>query len=241
MHWNGAFASMLFLNHWEFTRNATFARETVYPLVAGLVSWWSCFLQRSNSSDGALILEDWNALDPDESGENQPVRNPMIGMAFAKRLASFQITLAKALFPTQPAPPEAAEIVRYLAPFPVASDSSPASKAVWSCWKNATIEQSGVFALYPLFPTELMGADSNETVLDVARRSVKQYTGPDTTHLAHTRPVEAFPAAVRAGYSHASGSGWQPREVLEGLDKMLSVLLCCNTTMLPVASGELGC
>eukprot|EP01043_Picozoa_sp_COSAG02_P023068 COSAG02_NODE_1220_length_13807_cov_6.303254_10_plen_98_part_00 len=74
MHWNGAFASMLFLNHWEFTRNITFANETVYPLVSGLVSWWSCFLQRDKSRDGRLVLEDWNVIDPDESGENQ-VRN----------------------------------------------------------------------------------------------------------------------------------------------------------------------
>ena len=69
MHWNGPFAAMLFLNHWEYTRNASFARSTVYPLVSGLVSWWSCFLQRSKDGDGRLVLEDWNPIDPDESSE----------------------------------------------------------------------------------------------------------------------------------------------------------------------------
>ena len=54
MHWNGDFAALLFVNNWEYTRNETFARETVYPLVSGLVSWWSCFLQRSSKFTSIL-------------------------------------------------------------------------------------------------------------------------------------------------------------------------------------------
>ena len=232
MHWNGAFASMLFLNNWEYTRNVSFAKQYTWPLVSGLVSWWSCFLQRSTSANGSLLLNDWNAIDPDESGENQEVHNPMTGLAFAKRLADFKITLSEALFPGQPAPPDALEIVQHLAPFPLAPDT-PADKPVWSSWRN---HSSGCCTpLYPIFPTELLSQASDEAALETARRSVKQYTGPTTTALASRRPVEAFPAAVRAG--HSVSSGWQPREVLEGLEKMLVLLKCCDSQMLPVASG----
>jgi hypothetical protein len=231
MHWNGAFASMLFLNNWEYTRNASFAKQYTYPLVSGLVSWWSCFLQRSTSTNGSLLLNDWNQMDPDESAENEPVHNPMTGLAFAKRLANFQITLSKALFPDQAAPPDALEIVQHLAPFPLAPDTT---KPVWSSWWNHT---SGCCTpLYPIFPTELLSQASDEADLETARRSVKQYTGPTTTDLATKGlPVEAFPAAVRAGRSVSSG--WQPHEVLEGLEKMLVLRKCCDSQMLPVASG----
>ena len=232
MHWNGAFASMLFLNHFEYTRNATFARQTIWPLVDGLVRWWSCFLQRSKGSDGSLLLNDWNPIDPDESGENQEVHNPMIGLAFAKRLATFQVMLSSVLFPDQAAPPESLEIARHLAPFPLAP-GSPAGQSVWANYVGAN--SSGIFSLYPIFPTELLSLASDVATLDTARRSVKQYTGPSTTDIAHSRPVEAFPAAVRAG--HSGSVGWQPHEVLEGLEKMLVTLQCCDSQMLPVAVG----
>ena len=232
MHWNGAFASMLFMNHFEYTRNTTFARQTTWPLVSGLVNWWSCFLQRSKGDDGSLLLDDWNPIDPDESGENQEVHNPMMGLAFAKRLATFQIMLSKVLFPDQAVPAEALEIVQHLAPFPLAPDT-PKGKPLWSNYDGAN--HSSIFALYPIFPTELLTQASDEAALDVARRSVKRYTGPTTTDIAHSRPVEAFPAAVRAG--HSGSSGWQPHEILEGLEKMLVVTKCCDSQMLPVAYG----
>ena len=123
------------MNNWEYMRNASFAKEYTYPLVSGLVSWWSCFLQRSTSANGSLLLNDWNPIDLDESAENEPVHNPMTGLAFAKRLANFQITLSTALFPGQPAPPDALEIVQHLTPFPLAPDA-PASRPVWSSWRN---------------------------------------------------------------------------------------------------------
>lgn len=230
MHWNGAFASMLFLNDWEYTRNTTFARKYTYPLVSGLVSWWSCFLQRSKNANGTLLLNDWNPIDPDESAENQEVSNPMTGLAFAKRLASFKIMLSKALFPDQPAPLDALEIMQHLAPFPLAPNTT---HPMWSSWRNHT---SGCCTpLYPIFPTELLSQASDEATLEIARRSVKQYTGPTTTEIASRRPVEAFPAAVRAG--HSVSSGWWPHEILEGLEKSLVMLKCCDSQMLPVASG----
>jgi hypothetical protein len=108
---------------------------------------------------------------------------------------------------------------------------------IWITQGKVVVLFSGIFALYPLFPTELLDADyPDEATLDIARRSAKQYTGPDPSQLAHSRPVEAFPAVVRAG--HTSTSGWQPRDVLDGLDQMLSALQCCNTSMLPIATGK---
>ena len=73
MHWSGGFASMLFLNHWEYTKNVSFARSTVLPLVMGLLDFWGCYLTNgtlpggsssteslpSSSSPPPSILQDW--------------------------------------------------------------------------------------------------------------------------------------------------------------------------------------
>ena len=118
--------------------------------------------------------------------------------------------------------------MQYLAPFPLAPDT-PAGQSVWSNYDGAN--RSSIFSLYPIFPSELLTQASDEAVLETARRSVKRYTGPTTTKLGQSRPVEAFPAAVRAGYNGVAG--WQPHEVLEGLEKMLVDLKCCDSQMLP--------
>ena len=225
----------LFCNS-RYTRNETFARKTVYPLVSGLVSWWSCFLQRSTGADGKLLLEDWNPTDPDASHEGQPVKNPMIGIAFAKRFASVQIELVKALGMPAGSDADAVEIMNSLVDFPLAKQGDPAlngsSGKPWVGWSDATVKASDMFALYPVWPTEFVSRASDAIVLDTTRRSSKVYS-----HFASGRPVEIFPAAVRAGFSSKDGTGWKPEEVLDGLAVSLLHLGCCDTNMLPYAPG----
>ncbi len=50
-----------------------------------------------------------------------------------------------------------------------------------SAFQVENAKQSGIFALYPLFPTELISQNSDEPTLEIARRSVKAYTGPTTS------------------------------------------------------------
>lgn len=72
MHWNGNFASLLFINKWEYTRNVTWAREVAYPLLDGLNAWWGCFLEKvpDNTTGGSgYVYHDSNAKDPDDLGE----------------------------------------------------------------------------------------------------------------------------------------------------------------------------
>ena len=59
--WNGPYAALLFINAWEYTRDAEFAKNTTLPLLEGLNAWSHCFLQRSGST-----LEDWNDAVPDQ-------------------------------------------------------------------------------------------------------------------------------------------------------------------------------
>ena len=105
----------------------------------------------------------------------------------------------------------------------VGSTGSP-----WVGWSNATVKASDMFALYPVWPTEYVTQASEETVLDTTRRSSKLYSD-----FPSGRPVEIFPAAVRAGYSSKEGTGWKPEEVLDGLAVSLKHLGCCDTNMLP--------
>lgn len=58
----------LFINHFEYTRNLTFAKEYVYPLLDGLNAWWGCFLTKVKdpSAPGGYVYTDNSIVDPDE-------------------------------------------------------------------------------------------------------------------------------------------------------------------------------
>ena len=142
-----------------------------------MVNWWSCFLQRSVGVDGGLLLEDWNAGYPDEEHETQPVRNPMIGLAFARRLASFQVALARDL--GLPPPRAAAEIEAHLIRFPTnCTDDGGAGRcerndpnASWVSFGNATVTTSDDFSLYPAWPTEYVSIGSDPALRRTAPRA----------------------------------------------------------------------
>lgn len=74
MAWNGHFASLLFINHWEYTRNASFARDVTLPLLSGLNDWWACYLNKSVTGPDSHVYNDNNAFNPDYEHEGQKVR-----------------------------------------------------------------------------------------------------------------------------------------------------------------------
>jgi hypothetical protein len=118
MHWNGNFASLLFINKWEYTRNVTWAREVAYPLLDGLNAWWGCFLEKvpDNTTGGSgYVYHDSNAKDPDDLGEGQKVQDPQIGLALIRRTLSAQLDMASAL--GLPPPAKVADLLHNLVPY----------------------------------------------------------------------------------------------------------------------------
>ena len=127
MEWNGPYAALLFINSWEYTRDVVFANSTTLPLLEGLNAWSHCYLQRSGTSP---MLEDWNALVPDQIFENGPARNPSIGLALMMRVASAHRDIAKAVGVVYPAYVD--DIIEHLAPLPVVSGPPGTSEKVWA-------------------------------------------------------------------------------------------------------------
>ena len=52
MAWNGHFSTLLFINHWEYTLNASFAGEVIAPLLHGHNLWWACYLNKTVTGPG---------------------------------------------------------------------------------------------------------------------------------------------------------------------------------------------
>lgn len=116
MHWNGMFAALPMISHWEYTRNASVARAALLPLLEGLNAWSACFLRNvSSGGSGGHVLEDFRLGYPDEEHENQKVVNPQIGLALIRRMATAHLELAAAL--NVSVPPAVADIAAHLAPF----------------------------------------------------------------------------------------------------------------------------
>jgi hypothetical protein len=123
MHWNGNFAALLFINHWEYTQNTTFAKQFTYPLLEGLNAWWGCFLTKTSKAGGGYSYNDISAKDPGEEHEGQKVPNPQIALALIKRSLSAQLDIAKAIGATPE--PIVADMLANLAPFNVGKYDPP--------------------------------------------------------------------------------------------------------------------
>ena len=110
MTWNGPQATLLFANHWEYTRNASFARDVIFPLFDSMNAWWLCYLNHTTER-----WNDINDFNPDYEHEGQPVPNPQIAMSFVARTVSVQLDIARKL--ALPIPPLLEDLAANLAPF----------------------------------------------------------------------------------------------------------------------------
>lgn len=155
------------------------------------------------------------------SRKGQNVVNSQIGLSFAARIAEAVLFSSQAL--GIEAPPYAADIASNLAPFNLATDDP----TVWAIAKNLTRKESDMFALYPIWPSEALSSASEEKQLAIARATSRAYSD-----FSRGRPVELFPAAVRAG---AGDGGWTPQEVVDGLNAYLGHTFGPN--LLPYTNG----
>lgn len=130
---NGNFASLLFLDRWEYWGDAGFAAEALWPLLDGLNAWWGCYLNCTPTGlppPRDAVCNDANAFNPDMQHENQRVPNPQISMAFIRRGVDAQVALATAL--GLPLPSAVAALSARLAPFNTAVVAVPAPASNWS-------------------------------------------------------------------------------------------------------------
>ena len=129
-------------------------------------------------------------------------------------------------------PPAALEIDQYLIAFPTNCTVQAAGEdgqcqqhdptTSWVSYENATVKTSSDFALYPVWPTELVSIGSEAELLRTARRTIKTFVSP--ADFVTQRPVLTFPAAVRAGYlatDPEDSAGHPPELVLAGLTAWL--------------------
>ena len=77
---------------------------------------------------------------------------------------------------------------------------SNGTTTVFTAYANATAAASDAFAIYPVWPSELVnGLDADHATVDVARASFVEYFTAGDSNSAGSRPVLVYPAAVRAG------------------------------------------
>jgi hypothetical protein len=94
MQWNGPYATLLFINAWEYTHDAAFAKNSTLPLLEGINAWSHCYLQKNKTTGN---LDDTNDNTPDQIFENSPAKNPAVGLALMMRAATAHKTIALAV------------------------------------------------------------------------------------------------------------------------------------------------
>ena len=221
MNWNGPYAALLFINDWEYTRDAGFARNVTLPLLRGLNAFSHCYLRR-NTSGGALVLDDWNPARPDQVAETIDARNPLPGLSLMRRVAAAEIEIGEALGVAAPA--WLREIVDRLAPYANVSypparprGSSPSSAAaaegrIWveaegEAWEDAFNNWDRFSSvLFPLFPAEaVVGLAADDATKAIAQASAKFFSFQfNSTPPANSTP----PHADTAPWAGGVPAGW---------------------------------
>lgn len=161
LQWTGSWTAMLFIEHFEYTRDvATMARLT-YPLLEGLLDYWSCYLTkvtdttfpdgyryddlndrcrrpespRCSSSLGfcGLMTESWvfSDAEPPPGGTN-----PSPAISFIRRIASALLSMAAVR--GLPAHPFAADVLSHLAVLPTFTNAS-SNVTTWLFFEKAAV------------------------------------------------------------------------------------------------------
>ena len=206
MAWNGHFAALLFINHWEYTRNASFALSATLPLLDGLNKFYACYMSKHvdprNSSN--YVFMDDNALNPDMQSEENPVINPQIALSMLQRTLWAQEDISSWLNVTFP--PELSDLKAHMPPYntlPTVLNASGTllNVTVFTNWWNGTMQDQGdnqEFANYLIFPVEAEDVGSPAASLEiqkVVQASVAQWYGFPSSP---GRADDTFPGAVRA-------------------------------------------
>ena len=221
--WNGPFAALLFINHWEYVRDADFARNVTLPLLRGLNAFAHCYLKRDGGAGGRLVLDDWNALLPDQVYENTPARNPLPGLSLILRCATAERAISLALGLDYPAWVD--EIADDLAPFANVSyaggddsgiggegDAAGALARIWvqsegARWQDEFANWSHFSsALFPLWPSEAVdGLTADGATRAIAQASAKFYAfGFNST----MPPGSTVPPGPETRWAGGAPSGW---------------------------------
>ena len=176
-HYEGSFAAKIFIDDWEYTRNAKFALEVTLPFLEGLNAWFHCFLHQSTTANGTTTLEDWNAISPDQIFENTPARNPIGALSLMRRTATAHREIALSLGVGHPAYVDA--IISRLAALPTATGPEPGTR-VWATGDGVSWQKSAYYyamPLFPVYPGEVHGGPStDEATQRIAEASLRLYS-----------------------------------------------------------------
>lgn len=174
---NALYASLLFLQDWEYTGNVTLAREFTYPLVSSLTEFFHCMLTR-DSDDG--LLHDYHDSGFEGGGDHS--NDPTATNALLRRMITFQLALASDL-KLKP-PPWLRGMLTDLVPLPIVVSPALAGQEVWAGggapWKFSTRACSGSGScdpFFPVFPSELINPrTANDRVKRIANATAWTYT-----------------------------------------------------------------
>eukprot|EP01043_Picozoa_sp_COSAG02_P005879 COSAG02_NODE_162_length_32474_cov_13.222511_15_plen_463_part_00 len=186
MQWTGSWTCLLFIEHFEYTRDVATMRNYTIPLLSGLLDYWSCYLSKipdASFPDG-YRYDDKN----DRYAEPPPAgTNPSPPIALIRRIASALLSMAAVL--KVPAHSFASDVLTHLAPLPSFTNKTDGS-TVWIFFEGAdpvTAWSSG----WPIHPAQIYSTASSTDILTIAQDTILHYKSG--------RVQLEYAALVRAG------------------------------------------
>jgi hypothetical protein len=226
---------MLFIEHFEYTRDMKTMTEMSLPLLSGLLDYWSCYLTRvpDPSFSGGYRYDDVH----DRYAEPPPAgTNPIPAIALIQRIAAAILDMAA----TQGVAPHpfAADVIQHLAPLPSYTNAT-SGVTTWINFEHADPVTAWASA-WPIHPAQTYSTASSTEVLKVAQDTVRHYKSAGTVALLYAALVRSGLQGSVRGRHRGSAQAFTASEVLDRMEVDVAPRLMQNMVIRESATGGNG-
>ena len=226
---------MLFVEHFEYTRDTKIVAEMSLSLLSGLLDYWSCYLTRVHdpSLPGGYRYDDVH----DRYAEPPPAgTNPIPAIALIRRVAAAILDMAAAL---GVAPhPFAADVVRHLAPLPSYTNATSGA-TTWIYFEGADPVTAWASA-WPIHPAQTYSTASPTPILKIAQDTVRHYKSAGTVALLYAALVRSGLQDSVRGRHRGSEQAFTASEVLDRMEADVAPRLMQNMVIRESVTGGNG-
>jgi hypothetical protein len=235
MQWTGSWAAMLFIEHFEYTRDLRIVAEMSFPLLSGLLDYWSCYLTRvpDPSSPDGYRYDDLH----DRYAEPPPAgTNPIPAIALIRRIAGaiLDMAVAQGVAPH----PFAADVVQHLAPLPSYTNAT-SGVTTWIYFEGADPVTAWASA-WPIHPAQTYSTASPTPILRIAQDTVRHYKSSGTVELLYAALVRSGLQGSVRGRHRGSAQAFTASETLDRMEIDVAPRLMQNMVIREALTGGNG-
>jgi hypothetical protein len=202
---NAAYAALNFIWYWQYTHDAVFCRDILYPYLREVAEFWEDYLKLEN---GRYVI--YNDSIHEGSG---PDCNPVLTLGLLRTLFKNMLSISAELGVDADRRAKWQDILERLSAFPLQQRNG--STVFRYSEKGMAWCDSNTLGIQHIFPAGAIGLDSDPKLLEISRNTIdamRRWSDPN---------------GFSSWYSTCARVGYDPKRILAGLRHE------CNTRSAP--------